>query len=197
MAFNIFDRFLSEYSIKCSHLQLVGITAQFIAGKFEEIFPPSLKSYSHCTKYSCTEDDIMMQEGLVLNTLKINLVYTSSLYYYELFATMFELREDHEKHYYLGLMLQETSQLEFSFYRYRPSVLAFSIISFVTRLVKYKMQKNLARTIKTTEEEVRECCLSVFLLWKQLKQTQIKNITKKYESAEFCCVSKLDVTLSI
>jgi len=59
------------------------------------------------------------------------------------------------------------------------------------------MQKSMARTINTNEEEVKECCLSVFLIWKQLKQTQIKNINKKYSLSDFGCVSELDVTLSV
>ena len=166
MAFNIFDRFLSVYTIKCSHLQLVGITALFIARKYEEIFPPSLRSYSKVTQYSCTEENIIVLEGVIINTLKLDLVHTSSLYYYEMFATMLELKENHEKCYYLGLMLLETTQLEFSFYRYRPSVIAFSVLTLVTRLIRFKMQKSLARTINTNEDEVKECVLSIFILWK-------------------------------
>jgi len=46
MAFNIVDRFLCEYNIDTSQLQIVGLTALFIAGKFEEIFPPALKAYA-------------------------------------------------------------------------------------------------------------------------------------------------------
>ena len=43
LAINIFDRYLSQCKISKSKVQLVSIGSIFIASKYEEIHPPSLK----------------------------------------------------------------------------------------------------------------------------------------------------------
>lgn len=45
MAVNIIDRFLMSNCCKVSDLQLIGTAALFIAGKYEEIYPPTLQQY--------------------------------------------------------------------------------------------------------------------------------------------------------
>lgn len=43
------DRFLSQTSVTRSKLQLLGITALYLAAKLEEIYPPELKDFVYIT----------------------------------------------------------------------------------------------------------------------------------------------------
>ena len=52
--------------IQKSRLQLVGVTALFIASKLEEIYPPKLSEFSYVTDGACTDDEILMQELVML-----------------------------------------------------------------------------------------------------------------------------------
>lgn len=46
---NVIDRFLEKQKVSKSRLQLVGVTALFIASKYEEIYPPELKDFVYIT----------------------------------------------------------------------------------------------------------------------------------------------------
>lgn len=64
------DRYLShKEGISKNQLQLIGITCLFIASKIEEIYPPKLHEFAYVTDSACTEEDILQQEFLVLQTL--------------------------------------------------------------------------------------------------------------------------------
>lgn len=49
MTVNIIDRFLELATCTREKLQLVGISALFIAAKYEEIYPPPLKDFVDMT----------------------------------------------------------------------------------------------------------------------------------------------------
>ena len=96
MAVNIIDRFLSKVAVPKSRLQLVGITALFMAAKYEEIYPPDLRDYVIVCDETYTADQIIELEGHILLILNWNLVFNSSFYFYEMFAA-------HRKSFYLKL----------------------------------------------------------------------------------------------
>ena len=55
LAVYLFDRFLSvtDLRIDKDDLQIIGVSCLLIAGKTEEISPPSLRSYAEMTDYLC------------------------------------------------------------------------------------------------------------------------------------------------
>lgn len=46
---SIIDRYLEKQKVSKSKLQLVGVTALFIAAKYEEIYPPEIKDFVFIT----------------------------------------------------------------------------------------------------------------------------------------------------
>lgn len=103
MAINIVDRYLARHALKKDDLQLIGITSLFIAGKYEEIYPPNIKVYIKCLDKPYTESNIISVEGYLLTDLNLDLVYNSSLFFFELFAKHFNLGE--KESYNLGLLI--------------------------------------------------------------------------------------------
>ncbi|CAB3980819.1 G1 S-specific cyclin-E1 isoform X1 [Paramuricea clavata] len=70
LAASYVDRYLKvKGDIQKSRLQLVGVTALFIASKLEEIYPPKLSEFSYVTDGACTDDEILMQELVMLKAL--------------------------------------------------------------------------------------------------------------------------------
>ncbi|CAJ0763592.1 8077_t:CDS:1, partial [Entrophospora sp. SA101] len=57
LTINLVDRFLSDRVTSMVKLQLVGITALFIAAKYEEVISPSIKNYIFMSEDGCTEDE--------------------------------------------------------------------------------------------------------------------------------------------
>lgn len=71
LAVDYIDRFLSrKKEQKKTHLQLLGITALFVAAKVEEIYPPKIGEFAYVTDGACSEDDILREELLLLSELQ-------------------------------------------------------------------------------------------------------------------------------
>lgn len=88
MAINIIDRYLelTTDSISKSKYQLFGITCLFIAAKYEEIYPPGLGDFVYVCADTYSAYQILEMEGVILNRLHFNLVYTSSLQLFGIYA---------------------------------------------------------------------------------------------------------------
>lgn len=71
LAVDYIDRYLSlKPATPKQHLQLVGISALFIAAKLEEIYPPKLKEFSYVCDGACSDEDILNCEILILNVIR-------------------------------------------------------------------------------------------------------------------------------
>ncbi|XP_041375900.1 G1/S-specific cyclin-E-like isoform X2 [Gigantopelta aegis] len=74
LAIDFIDRYLSKKSnVLKHHLQLIGISALFIAAKLEEIYPPKLQDFAYVTDGACTEEEILDQELIMLKVLNWDL----------------------------------------------------------------------------------------------------------------------------
>ncbi|KAI7961307.1 hypothetical protein MJO28_001796 [Puccinia striiformis f. sp. tritici] len=69
IAVNIIDRFLSKRVVSLVKFQLVGVTAMFVAAKYEEIMAPSVEEFVYMTENGYTRDDILKGEKILLSTL--------------------------------------------------------------------------------------------------------------------------------
>lgn len=70
LAVDFVDRYLStQRNIAKTRLQLVGVTALFVAAKIEEIYPPKLSEFSYVTDGACIDKEILQQEMLLLQAL--------------------------------------------------------------------------------------------------------------------------------
>lgn len=70
LACEFFDRYMTNTSgVVKTRLQLIGITALFIASKAEEIYPPRLSVFVDLTDGACEEKDVISQELLMLHKL--------------------------------------------------------------------------------------------------------------------------------
>lgn len=76
---NIVDRFLSTKQVPLEKLQLVGVTAMFIAAKYEEVFSPHVQYFRHVADDGFTEDEILRAERYILATLDYNLSFPNPM----------------------------------------------------------------------------------------------------------------------
>ncbi|EIN03731.1 hypothetical protein PUNSTDRAFT_93743 [Punctularia strigosozonata HHB-11173 SS5] len=69
IAVNIVDRFLTKRVVSLAKLQLVGVTAMFIAAKYEEILAPSVDEFVYMTENGYSRDEVLKGERIMLQTL--------------------------------------------------------------------------------------------------------------------------------
>ncbi|KAL5606152.1 hypothetical protein BROUX41_006080 [Berkeleyomyces rouxiae] len=79
LAINIADRFMSQKTVHLERLQLVGMTAMFIAAKYEEIISPSVSSFRELAEGGFTEEEILSAERAILATLDYNMSYPNPM----------------------------------------------------------------------------------------------------------------------
>ncbi|KAJ4353290.1 G2/mitotic-specific cyclin [Didymosphaeria variabile] len=79
LAVNIIDRFLSTKVVQLDRLQLVGVTAMFIASKYEEVLSPHVQNFRHVADDGFTEEEILSAERFVLSALDYDLSYPNPM----------------------------------------------------------------------------------------------------------------------
>merc|ERR1711968_84993 len=70
---SIIDRFLEKKSLARNKLQLLGVTALFLAAKYEEIFSPETRDMVFITDSAYTRDEILRMESTILQVLDFQL----------------------------------------------------------------------------------------------------------------------------
>lgn len=131
LAVNIIDRFLSMKVVQLEKLQLVGITAMFIASKYEEVLSPHVQNFKHVADDGFSEDEILSAERYMLGVLQFNLSYPNPLNF---------LRRISKADNYdvqtrtLGKYMLEISLLDHQFIEHKPSLIAAASM-YLARLI--------------------------------------------------------------
>lgn len=79
LAQNIVDRFLTLRTISLNKLQLVGLTAMFIAAKYEEVLCPSVQNFLYLAEGGYTDEEILKAERYMLKILKFSFSYANPM----------------------------------------------------------------------------------------------------------------------
>lgn len=118
LAVNIIDRFLSEKVVQLERLQLVGITAMFIASKYEEVLSPHVENFKRITDNGFSEAEILSAERFVLSTLNYDLSYANPMNFLRRVskADNYDIQSRT-----IGKYLTEISLLDHRFMAFRPS----------------------------------------------------------------------------
>lgn len=152
LAVNIVDRFLSKKVIQLDNFQLVGITAMFIASKYEEVLSPYIGNFKRITNDGFTEEEILSAERFVLSTLDYDLSYPNPMNFLRRVskADNYDIQSRT-----IGKYLTEISLLDHRFMAYRPSHVAAAAM-YLSRLMldRGAWDKTLAHYAGYTEEEV-------------------------------------------
>ena len=121
LAVNIIDRFLSTRVVELDKLQLVGITAMFIASKYEEVLSPHVQNFKHVADDGFSEEEILKAERFVLAALNYDLSYPNPMNFLRRIskADNYDIQTRT-----LGKYLLEISLLDHRFMRYNPSHVA-------------------------------------------------------------------------
>ncbi|KAL8961981.1 MAG: hypothetical protein Q9193_001544 [Seirophora villosa] len=187
LAVNIIDRFLSSRIVELEKLQLVGITAMFIASKYEEVLSPHVQNFKHVADDGFSEEEILKAERFVLAALNYDLSYPNPMNFIRRIskADNYDIQTRT-----LGKYLLEISLLDHRFMQFPPSQLAAGAM-YLSRLILERGEWNgtIAHYAGYTEEEVEP----VFKLMVDYLRRPITHeaFFKKYASKKFLKASIL------
>lgn len=128
---NIIDRFLSTKIVQLDRLQLVGVTAMFIASKYEEVLSPHVQNFRHVADDGFTEEEILSAERFVLAALNYDLSYPNPMNFLRRIskADSYDIQTRT-----LGKYLLEIGCLDHRFIAHPPSQVAAAAM-YLARLV--------------------------------------------------------------
>ncbi|GAD99368.1 G2/M-specific cyclin NimE [Paecilomyces variotii No. 5] len=187
LAVNIIDRFLSAEVVALDRLQLVGVTAMFIASKYEEVLSPHVANFSHVADETFSDKEILDAERHVLATLDYNMSYPNPMNFLRRIskADNYDIQTRT-----LGKYLMEISLLDHRFMEYRQSHVAAAAM-YLARLIldRGAWDATLAHYAGYTEEEI----LPVFRLMIDYLHRPVAHeaFFKKYASKKFLKASIL------
>jgi G2/mitotic-specific cyclin 2 len=122
IAINIVDRFLSKRVVSVVKLQLVGVTAMFVAAKYEEIVAPSVDEYVKMTEGGYKKEEILKGEKIVLQTIDFKISSYCSPYSW---VRRISKADDYNlQTRTLCKFLMEMTLLDHRFLRAKPSMIA-------------------------------------------------------------------------
>ncbi|XP_036391501.1 G1/S-specific cyclin-E1 [Megalops cyprinoides] len=97
LAHDFFDRFMAtQMNVVKTRLQLIGISALFIAAKLEEIYPPKVHQFAYVTDGACTEDEILNMELIIMKELKWSLSPLTSISWLNIYMQVAYLKDSGE-----------------------------------------------------------------------------------------------------
>ncbi|KAI1375545.1 A/B/D/E cyclin [Hypoxylon crocopeplum] len=152
LATNIIDRFLSQKVVQLDRVQLVGITAMFIAAKYEEVLSPHVSNYRVVSDDGFSDAEILSAERFILETLNYDLSYPNPMN----FLRRISKADDYDiQSRTIGKFLIEISIVDHRFLAYRPSHVAAAAM-YLARMIldRGEWDLTIAYYAGYTEEEV-------------------------------------------
>lgn len=122
IAVNIVDRFLTKRVVSLIKLQLVGVTAMFIAAKYEEVLAPSVEEFVYMTDKGYSREEILKGERIILQTLEFRVSTYCSPYSW---VRKISKADDYDiQTRTLSKFIMEVTLLDHRFLRAKPSLIA-------------------------------------------------------------------------
>lgn len=186
LAINIIDRFLSVKVVMIDRLQLVGITAMFIAAKYEEVFSPHLGHFKYLADDTFTEEEILRAERFMLQTLDYNLSYPNPMNFLRRISKATDYDQDTRT---VAKYLMEISLVDYRLMEYLPSHVAAAAM-YLSRMIlkRGSWDPSLVHYSGYTEAEIKPV---FFILVEYILRPKHKAFFNKYASKKFSKVSLL------
>ncbi|KAF9437335.1 G2/mitotic-specific cyclin [Entomortierella beljakovae] len=182
LAVNLIDRFLSVRGISLVKFQLVGVTALFIAAKYEEVMAPSVHNFIYMSDGSFSDKEILQAEKYMLQALEFKLWYPNPMN----FLRRISKADNYDIHSRtVAKYLMEIPLLDHNFLECTPSMISGAALCLARRMMGHRYwDGNLIRYSTYTEHELVACMeRMVHFLQKPNKSNSF--IFRKYSAKRF------------
>jgi len=175
LAKNFLDRYLSLKPVSKGKMQLVGLTALYVAAKFEEMFPPPVDDMVYISDNTYTRDEVLGCEEDLLNTLNFSLCCTTEKNFLRRFQMAAAADIDAVKYLNFVVVLSnflcERSLQEYEFVQFSHSTIAAGALALALHTLSLPAwTKTLSFYSGYTESDV-EFQRAIFALHKLHRKT--------------------------
>ena len=188
IAVNLIDRYLAKNDTNRAKLQLVGVTAMFIACKYEEIYPPELKDFVYITDGAYVKADVLNMEYRMLKSLEFNVTFPTQWSIFEIYRKKLDLNE---KCFKLAWFLMELCLIDYKILKFKMSVIAASAILIALKTLGIYKSNWFCKIVGIDEKKLEECCKEIYNFYVYNSTHNLQAIRKKFSSTKFDEVAKI------
>lgn len=194
----IMDRILEKKITQKADLQLLGISAMFVASKFEEVFLPDIYDYEFITENTFNKKQILAMEQTILNALEFDLSCPSSLVFARCLSRILSEDENHpvdqQQFYYayniskcigeLALLDSVIASIPKSHIAIASMIIALNVYS-VEGIDAKRAEKTCIEQLGASKVEIADAVgLLAQVAYKNFKQPKLIAIKTKYQSSK-------------
>lgn len=182
----IIDKTLMRWKdFKKSDLQCLGVTALHIAGKYEEIYPPDLRTILDVIDNAVTHAQVCNLEKEILEILDFDMVWPSVLRFMQRYACVSNFNQ--EQHM-IAQMFCDFTLYNTQLLKERPSLLG-ALAIYATNKISNRTRPWNQSLVKVTlgvrEEQLKTLMNTLFISIRKLEQTTMKTMFRKYDLQRF------------
>ena len=187
IAVNLIDRYLEKNETNRAKLQLVGVTAMFIACKYEEIYPPDLKDFVYITDGAYVKQDVLDMEYKMLKSLEFNITFPTQWSIFEIYKKKLDLDD---KTFKLAWFLMELCLIDYKILKFKMSYIAASAILIAIKTLGI-YRSDFSSIIGIEENQLEECCKEIYNYYVYNSTHNLQAIRKKFAMTRYNEVSKI------
>ncbi len=187
---NLIDRFTERKpELKRTKYQLLGVSALFIAGKYNDIYPPESKDYSYITDDAYTKKEVVEMEMEILKELNYTITFPTQYNFLEIYRKLLNMDD---KTYHLSFYCIDICFINYNMIKYKPSFLAAASCLLSFRLLKiYDNWEEFESITGYNINELYDCMVEITELIEKQKYTKLKGVYKKFSTEKFSEVAKM------
>ena len=183
------DRFLEKNRIAKNQFQCVGITAFFIASKFEELAYPVIDEILYMTDYTYTKEDILRTEKQMLFSCDFKLTISTP---YCFLPHLIKISNANDKVRCTALYILERSLQEQDCRKYLPSMLCATSLSIAREINGQSPWTLPLKKCSIYSIQDLDTCKKEMLSWVRTKHVELHAVYRKYKSNRYGNVSNLN-----
>lgn len=175
------------------HLQMVGVTALFIASKYEELFPPAIGDFIYITDDTYTKNQLLDMEIRIMKALDFNLSRPLPIHFLRRFS---KAASAEDCHHAMSKYFLELVTTEYSMAHYRPSEIAASSLYLSLQLInpsKIPTEEIWNPTLefysRYSAEHLKPISRQIAMLAKNASSAKLKAVFQKYQSFQLGKIS--------
>ena len=189
---NRIDLFLEKEKITRNKLQLVGVTAMFLASKYEEIYAPECRDFVYISDKAYSREQILAMEGNMLAKLNFRLTYPNAFVFLKRYCKVAGIltaptrsKTELLANYFVELTLQEYKML-----KYLPSMIAASAVNLALKTMgQPSWSAELHQHTQYLETGLLPCVREIHALHKAAATNSLQAVRKKYAQEKHGAVS--------
>lgn len=180
LTMSLIDRYLERKVIKRTELQLVGITAMWLACKYEEYYD-NIEDMTYITDNACSKADILAMEKDMLRMLEYNLTVPTA---YQFLCRLIKATPGDTTTMMMSSYLMERTLQEVSMLKYSPSKIASAALFIANgKMGRPNWPRVLQEYTEYKEEDLKECVDDMKALL--VVNTTLKTVYRKYSTSKF------------